>query len=178
MDEIRIPKERIPILIGKKGEIKNKIAKLTKTKIKVDSKEGDVIIMGEDGLEVYNAKQVIQAIARGFNPDKALNLLYEESIFEVINISEYARNLKNDLKRIKARLIGRKGKAKKTIEILANVEISIYGKTVGIIGKVENVDVARHAINNLLLGSGHGKVYSYLERQRKLKRGQSNDRKH
>ena len=81
MDEIKIAKERIAILIGKKGEIKRKIARLTNTKIKVDSKEGDVIITGEDGLGVYAAKQIVQAIARGFNPDKALSLLDDENIF-------------------------------------------------------------------------------------------------
>ena len=168
MDEIRIAKERIPILIGKKGEIKRKISRLTNTKIKVDSKEGDVLITGENGLGVYNAKQIINAIGRGFNPEKALMLLNDEIIFEVINIRDYARNLKNDLKRLKARLIGKQGKARDTIEALARVDLSIYGKTVAIIGKTENVDIARHAINNLLAGSRHGKVYSYLERQRKL----------
>ncbi len=33
MDEFRIAKERIAILIGKKGEIKRKISQLTKTKL-------------------------------------------------------------------------------------------------------------------------------------------------
>ena len=169
MDEIRVTKERVAILIGKKGEVKRKIAKLTKTKIKVDSKEGDVIITGEDGLGVYNARNIINAISRGFNPEQALSLLYDENIFEVINISDYSRNNKNDLKRLKGRLIGKNGKAKEMIQDLTNVSLSIYGKTISMIGKIENVDTARHAINNLLSGSRHGKVYAYLERQRKLK---------
>ena len=170
MDEIKIAKERIAILIGKKGEIKRRIARLTNTKIKVDSKEGDVIITGEDGLGVYTAKQIVQAIARGFNPDKALSLLDDENIFEIINIRDYARNTRNDLKRIKARVIGREGKAKEMIEYLTNVDLSIYGKTIAMIGKVEDVDIARHALNNLLAGSRHGKVYAYLQRQRELKK--------
>lgn len=169
MDEIRIPKERIPILIGVKGEIKRKISKLTNTKITVNSKEGDVLIDGEDGLGVYNAKKIIQAIGRGFNPDIALTLLEDDVIFEVMNITDYSRNTKNDLQRLKARVIGRKGKAKQMIQDLSNVFLSIYGKTVSILGKTEDVDTVRHAINNLLSGSRHGKVYAYLERQRKLK---------
>ncbi len=167
MDEIRIPKERVAILIGKKGETKRLISRLTKTKIKVDSKEGDVSIEGEDGVGVYNARQVITAIGRGFNPNQSLTLLDEENIFEVININDYARN-QNDIKRMKSRIIGKDGKAKETLEYLTKVSLSIYGKTVGIIGNTSNVDLARHAINNLLTGSRHGKVYSYLERQRKL----------
>lgn len=169
MDEIRIPKERIPILIGVKGEIKRKISKLTNTKITVNSKEGDVLIDGDNGLDVYNARQIINAISRGFNPDEALKLLNDENIFEIINISDYARNNKNDLKRIKGRLIGRNGKAKEMIQNLTNVSLSIYGKTASMIGKNDGVDTARHAINNLLSGSRHGKVYAYLERQRKMK---------
>ena len=169
MDEIRIPKERIPILIGTKGEIKRKISRLTSTKITVNSKEGDVLIEGEDGLDVYNAKKILQAIGRGFNPEIALTLLEGDIIFEVINITNYSRNTRNDLQRLKARLIGRKGKAKQMIQDLSNISLSIYGKTVSLLGKTEDVDTARHAINNLLSGSRHGKVYAYLERQRKLK---------
>jgi len=172
MDELRIPKERIPILIGKKGETKILISKLTHTKIKIDSKEGDVIIEGNNGLDVYNTKQIVRAIGHGFNPEQALNLLDDQNIFEVIRITDYSRNTKKDLHRIKARVIGREGKAKHTIEYLANVSLSIYGKTIGILGKVENVNIARHAINNLLAGSKHGKVYSYLEKKRKLRKSE------
>ena len=35
MDEIRVPKERLAVLIGKKGEIKKEISRLTNTKIKI-----------------------------------------------------------------------------------------------------------------------------------------------
>lgn len=169
MDEIKIPKDRIPILIGKKGEIKKKIAQLTHTKIDINSKEGDIIIKGEDGLDVYLAKKIITAVGRGFNPEVSLTLLEEDKDLDVINIQNFARKTKNDLARVKGRLIGREGKARKLIENLADVEISVYGKTVSIIGDQVNLNIARHAVINLLQGSKHGNVYSYLERQRKLK---------
>ena len=169
MDEIRIPKERIAILIGKKGEIKRKISKLTNTKLQINSKEGDIIINGDDGFDIFLAKNIINAIGRGFNPEIALNLLNEENNIEIINIQNYSRKTKNDLKRIKARIIGREGNARKLIEDLADVEISIYGKTISIIGNQINLNIARHAIINLLQGSKHGNVYSYLEKQRKLR---------
>ena len=47
---IKIPKERIAVLIGKKGEVKKTLEGETGTKILVDSKEGDVIVQGEDAL--------------------------------------------------------------------------------------------------------------------------------
>lgn len=168
MDEIRIPKERIAILIGKGGETKRRISKLTNTKLQINSQEGDIIINGDNGLDVYLAKKIINAIGRGFNPDIALTLLEEDKDIEIINIPIFSRKTKNDLTRVKARLIGREGKARKLIEQLANVEISIYGKTVSIIGGQINLNIARHAIINLLQGSEHGNVYSYLEKQKKI----------
>lgn len=169
MDEIRVPKDRIAVLIGKKGETKRKISKLTKTKLQINSKEGDIIINGENGLDVYITKKIISAIGRGFNPEIALSLLEENNDIEIIDIYHFSRKTKNNLARIKARLIGREGKARELIEQLAEVEISVYGKTVSIIGNQINLNIARHAIINLLQGSKHGNVYSYLEKQRKLR---------
>ena len=81
-------------------------------------------------------------------------------------MDEFSRN-KNDLVRIKSRLIGTEGRARKTIEDLAKVDVSVYGKTVCIIGKTDDVILARHGIVNLLAGSKHGNVYSYLEKKKK-----------
>ena len=44
--DIKIPKERVAVLIGKKGETKRLIENETATKIEVDSQEGDVTISG------------------------------------------------------------------------------------------------------------------------------------
>jgi ribosomal RNA assembly protein len=170
MDEIRIPKERIAVLIGKKGETKRKISKLTNTTIKINSEEGDIIINGENGLDVYIAKKIINAIGRGFNPEIALKLLEEDCDMEIINVHNFSRKTRNDLTRIKARLIGRSGKVRELLEQLADIDISIYGKTVSIIGNQFNLNIARHAIINLLQGSKHGNVYSYLEKQKKIKK--------
>ena len=70
---------------------------------------------------------------------------------------------------MRARLIGREGKARQLMEKLGDVEISIYGKTISIIGKHVDLNITRHAIINLLQGSRHGNVYNYLEKQRRLK---------
>lgn len=169
MEELKVPKERIAILVGKNGETKRKISKLTKTKLKIDSREGDVIIEGEDSIACYNTKKIIKAIGRGFNPDIALTLLDENNMFELIDIQEYCGKSKNGLRRIKARLIGTKGKARKLIENLTDTDICIYGKTVGVIGYQENVLLAKQAIKNLLQGSRHGNVYAFIENQKMSK---------
>ncbi len=162
MAEIKIPKARVAVLLGVNGKTKRKIEERTSTKLKVNSKEGEVEISGEP-LEVYQAEPILKAIARGFNPDIALSLRHEENCFELIDIKHYSGNSKNKLSRMKSRLIGTKGKCRITIEQIADVKLSVYGKTVGIIGKIENVHLARIAILDILKGAPHGPVYKKLE---------------
>ena len=49
---------------------------------------------------------------------------------------------------------------------MTDTNIVIYGKTVGIIGKITDVMLARQGIINLLQGAKHGNVYSYIEKQK------------
>ncbi len=164
--ELKIPKERVAVLIGKKGEVKKQIEEATKTKIKIDSEEGDVFISSKDALNVYNTKELVTAIGRGFNPEVALLLLKGDYIFELINLNDYIKS-KNDLKRMKGRVIGTGGKCRRLIEQLTECHICVYGKTIGMIGEVNNTSIARRAIENLLRGSTHGNVYKWLEKQRR-----------
>ena len=164
MEQLKIPKERISVLIGSKGLMKIKIQKLTNTKLIINSEEGDVFIEGE-AIDVFNCLNIVKAIGRGFNPEIALKLLDDDYLLEVINLDEFSRN-KNDLIRIKSRLIGTDGIARKNIEDMAKVDIVVYGKTVCIIGRTDDVIIARHGVINLLQGSKHGNVYSLIEKQR------------
>lgn len=163
--EIKIPKERIAVLIGKKGEVKKQIEAAAKISINVDSKEGDVIISGEEALNLYSAREIIKAIGRGFNPDVALLLLKQDYALEIIEIKEHTDAKK--LERIRGRIIGSGGKSRKTIEMLTDCNISVYGKTVSIIGEVENANAARQAIEKLIGGSKHGNIYKLLEKRKK-----------
>ena len=165
--ELKIPKERIAILIGKKGETKKKLEELTKSKIDIDSKEGEVIIKGEDSLNCYSALQMIKAISRGFNPKVAQTLLDEENNFEILDIQFYVGKSKKKHKRLKGRVIGEEGKAKKMIEQITETDISIYGKTIGIIGKIEDVALAKKGIISLLAGSPYGPIYKQLQIKKK-----------
>ncbi len=164
--EIKIPKSRIAVLIGKKGAVKKQLEQLTKTRIRVDSKEGDVFVEGTDAVNLLAVRDVITAIGRGFNPELAQLLLKHDYSFEIIDITEFLRG-KSHLKRIKGRVIGEEGKARRTIEDLTNCHISVFGKTIAIIGPVEFSLVAKKAVEMLLKGSPHSNVYRMLERRRK-----------
>ncbi|MAG22234.1 MAG: RNA-processing protein [Candidatus Diapherotrites archaeon] len=167
MDEsIKIPKERIAALIGKNGRIKQKIEKLTNTKVNVESETGNVLIEAkEKGLDFYNALSIIKAIGRGFAPEKAFLLSDEENYLDIIDLAEIVGGSKKQLEVKKGRIIGRKGKARDSIEQSTNCFISVYGKTVSIIGNVENVENARRAIEMLLGGAKHSSVLGFLKRK-------------
>ncbi|HLC58011.1 MAG TPA: KH domain-containing protein [Candidatus Nanoarchaeia archaeon] len=168
-DELKIPKDRIAVLVGVKGSTKRDIEKKTNTKIKVDSKEGDVFIFSEDSLAIFTAKLIIQAIARGFNPAIALKLLEEDYCIEIIDITAFSRKSKKRLQVLRARLIGSQGKARKLIEQLTNTDIEVYGKTTSIIGLHHDVMLSKQAVLNLLQGSKHGNVYAFIEKQKRMK---------
>ncbi|MEA3430108.1 MAG: KH domain-containing protein [Nanoarchaeota archaeon] len=169
--ELKIPKDRIAVLIGRKGEIKKELEERTNTNISIDSKEGDVVISGEDALGLYDARSVIIAVARGFNPEVALSLLKQDFALEIINIPDFAGKSNNSSVRLKGRVIGKEGKSRVTIEDLTETYISVYGKTIAIIGEASNVLNAKRAVESLLKGGTHASVYKWLERKRReLKR--------
>src|SRR3989344_3539479 len=164
---VKVPKDRIAILVGTKGSIKNRIQKELNVKLVIDSEEGDVDIEGEDSLNLLTAQNIVRAIGRGFNPEIAFDLLNENNHFESLDIEEYVGDSKSKLTRIRARVIGEGGTARKTIEDLTCTSVSVYGKTISIIGDYEGVSLARRAFESLLNGSRHSTVYSMLEKQRK-----------
>ncbi len=163
--ELKIPQERVAILIGKKGQTKRLLARKTKTKIEV-TKEGIVLISSEENINCFDALPLITAVGRGFNPEVALMLLDERFSFELIQIKDFAKN-DSDLIRLRSRTIGTNGKARLMLEKLTGVFISVYGKTVALIGKIEDNDLARRAIEKLLKGAPHGNVYKYIEIQKR-----------
>ncbi len=169
---VRIPKERIAVLIGKKGKTKREIEERTGTKIEVDSETGEVFITAtektEDPLAVWKARDVVLAIGRGFSPERAFRLFNEGEILEVVSLPDIVvGNEKNALPRVRGRIIGRKGRTREIIEEMSGADVSVYGKTVAIIGNPIQVEVARTAIEKLARGSPHGVVYRYLERRKK-----------
>ena len=166
---LRIPKERVAVLIGKDGETKKKIEQETNTALKIDSKEGEIEVTGKDALGLYTSREIIQAIGRGFNPDFALLLLKQDFVFEQVNIADFLKT-KDSMQRLKGRVIGTEGKSRRYIEEMTECHISVYGKTIGIIGETENASIARQAVENLLNGSQHSNVYHWLEKKRKEKK--------
>ncbi len=164
--ELKIPKERVAVLIGTKGQTKRALQSATKTKIEVDSTEGMITLSGRDALGLYTAREIIMAVGRGFSPERAQTLLGADSGYEAINLRDFARN-DDDLVRLRGRIIGEEGKTRRIIEEMTGVYISVYGKTVAMIGPLEGMSIARRAVEAILSGQRHAAVYKWLEKQRR-----------
>ncbi len=164
---VLVPKDRIGVLIGKKGSVKKKIEELTGVKIKINSETGEVDIVydSDHGPEALKAKNMITAIARGFSPEKSKKLASDDYYLEIINLQDLVGKSRNALVRQRARVIGTQGRARKMLEDLTHTDISVYGKTVSIIGPLENVEIAKDAIQMLVNGAKHGDVYKYIQRR-------------
>jgi len=166
MQELKVAGNRIGVLIGKGGLIKKELEERTGTVIAIDSQEGIVRVEGEDAVPFLRTVEVIQAVNRGFSPDRAFRLLGDEDLLlEVIDLSGLADNPRQ-MDRLRGRIIGRDGRAREQIEHMTHTQISVMGKTIALIGLPEQMKVARAAIDMLLEGSPHEAVFSYLEKKR------------
>lgn len=174
---MRIPKERVGVLIGQGGETKRVIEKMLSVTLQVESETGGVAIMlsekTEDPSVLLRAKDVVTAIGRGFSPEHAFKLIHdEEAVLDIIDLRTIFGRSESDIRRVKGRIIGMEGKTRRIIEELTDTSIAVYGHTVGIIGKIEHAQVAREAVQMLIQGSQHATVYKFLHRKRReLKKG-------
>ncbi|OUJ19160.1 rRNA processing protein Krr1/Pno1 containing KH domain [Methanonatronarchaeum thermophilum] len=164
IDYVKIPNDRIGVLIGKKGRTKEDIEARTGVKLTIDSNDGNVEINREDADPVlgWKTSKVVRAIGRGFTPEKAVKLLKDNYVLQILDITNYATT-KKSRKRLKGRVIGKKGKTRNLLEDISGTNISIYGKTVSCIGKPERVTATIEAIEMILNGAPHGHAYRFLK---------------
>ncbi len=162
---LKIPKERVAVLIGTKGSTKREVEEKTKTKITIDSSEGDVDISAkeENWQGVMHASEIARAIGRGFSPEHAMLLLNEDYSLEVIGVAEVVGKSEKALAQKRARVIGTGGRTREAIERNTKCKIFVYGKTISIIGPIAEIPKAEKAVEMLLEGATHKKVYDFLE---------------
>jgi ribosomal RNA assembly protein len=156
IEEVKIPEQRKGVLIGTEGVVKREIEKKTRTVLTIN----DGIEIEGETLDVLKTKEIIKAIGRGFAPEKALKLLGEDYRLAVISLGQEKENM---MKRILARIIGSGGKCRRTIEMMTKTDISVYGKTISIIGKWGDVERASGAIEMIIAGKTHAYVYKCIE---------------
>jgi len=167
---IRIPVDRIGVLIGSSGSVKSEIEKKCSVKLNIDSNTGETLISGVGNfnhIQPFKAMEIVIAIGRGFSPNNAMTLLKGDNSLHVIDLREFCGKSPLQIERIKGRIIGHGGKARKNMENLTDSCISVYGRTVALIGDPTQLKIAISAISDLSSGSMHGPVYSKLEAARR-----------
>jgi ribosomal RNA assembly protein len=168
---VRIPRERVGVLVGPDGRVKQHIEEKLMVELQIESESGGVtIVLSEKAADpslLFKAKDVVTAIGRGFSPEHAFRLIRnDDDIFDFIDLRTIFGRSESDIKRVKGRIIGANGKTRKLIEELTEANVAVYGHTIGIIGTYEQADVARTAVQMLINGSQHHTVYKYLQRKR------------
>lgn len=167
---LRIPTERVGALIGKSGNVKIEIESTCCVKLDIDGNTGEIFIKTAEYVEKmqpFKAVEIVTAIGRGFSPQNAMQLLKGDNTLHVMDLSEFGGKSRNQIERIKGRIIGEGGKARKNMENLSGSIICVYGKTVSVIGSTKNLKLAVDAINSISNGSMHGSVYSKMEAARR-----------
>ncbi|MCP1661649.1 MAG: RNA-processing protein [Methanocalculus sp. MSAO_Arc1] len=167
IQELKVAADRIGVIIGKGGATRKAIEEQSGAEIQVDSAEGVVTVDGEDAVGVLRATEVIRALGRGFSPERAFRLFEDEDIIlDILDLSNVA-DTPQKMNRLRGRIIGRDGKARDQIESMTGTAVSIYGKTVGIIGLPEPVQTSRKAIEMLVEGADHASVFGFLDKRKK-----------
>lgn len=147
--------EKVPRIIKNKKRLEGKL------KVKIKNKGKEVIIEGKPEDE-YVAEAVIKALEFGFPFSVAMMIKDFEYMFEIMNIKDHTK--RKDLKRIRARIIGKGGKTLKTINNLTKCHFELKDNSIGIIGDPEYIKNAQEAIISIIRGSKHSNVYSNLEK--------------
>jgi ribosomal RNA assembly protein len=164
----KIPVERVGILLSNKGEIIKTIQQRLDVKISIDPSLGSVVIEPSKSdtpvNNLFKAKDYIEAIGYGFSPERAERVLGEDQVLLIIDLKDQLRLPENHLKRIKGRIIGEEGRARRNLEEISGCYISVYENYIAIIGDYESANAVKEAIQLLIEGREHSTVYRYLKR--------------
>lgn len=156
---IKLISEKIPRILKTKKQLEKKL------NLKISNRGKEIYLEGNPEDE-YIGEKVIEAIEFGFPINATLLIKEEDFLFEKVNIKEHTP--KKDLERIRGRIIGKSGKALKTLSSLTDCFFELKDNEIGIIGSSENIANAKNAIISIIQGSKHANVYAHLEKNKPL----------
>jgi len=147
--------EKLPRIIKNKKRLEKLL------NIKITNRGKEVSIEGKPEDE-YTAEKVIDALNFGFPFSNAIQIKEHDCIFEILNIKDHTK--RKDFKRIRARIIGTKGKTLQTLHQLTKCYFELKDNFIGIIGEPEYIENAQQAVISIIKGSKQSNVYNFLEK--------------
>lgn len=149
-------------------------------KVTFDDKDSAAVIEAEregGAADLLRARDILRALSIGFEPQDAAQLMDEDYILVVIDVTQAVGDKENHLRRVLGRIIGEGGRARRTLEEITGTRIVVNDRgVVGIIGDYERATIARHGVELLVQGKMHSTVYRRLESMvRELKRRRSTE---
>ena len=152
---IKLIVDKLPRIIKSKKKLEQIL------NIKITNKGKEVSISGKPEDE-YIAEKVIDALNFGFPFSVAILIKEQGHVFEILNVKDYTR--RSDLDRVRARIIGKKGKTLSTLSQLTKCDFELKDNEVGIICDPEYLKNAQEAIISIIRGAKQANVYSRLEK--------------
>jgi ribosomal RNA assembly protein len=152
---VKVSKKRISLIEKSKDELEE----MTEVNISITGLQ--VELEGES-LKVWKASNIIDAIEKGFSFKRSLKLLNDKNQLKIVRLKDITSS-REEINKIKGRVIGKDGRTRELIEEYSKALVSVHGDYVSVIGRPEEIGVASKAIQMLINGTPHGRVYSYLE---------------
>eukprot|EP00468_Gymnochlora_sp_CCMP2014_P002832 CAMPEP_0167750672 /NCGR_PEP_ID=MMETSP0110_2-20121227/6124_1 /TAXON_ID=629695 /ORGANISM="Gymnochlora sp., Strain CCMP2014" /LENGTH=190 /DNA_ID=CAMNT_0007636025 /DNA_START=67 /DNA_END=639 /DNA_ORIENTATION=+ len=164
---VLVPPHRYTPLRENWPKIYEPVAKHMKLQIRFNPKKKCVEMKTSKFTTVQNALQksveFVRAFMLGFEVRDAIALLRLDDLF--INSFE-VRDVKTlngeHLSRAIGRIAGQGGKTKYTIENATKTRIVLADTHVHLLGSFKNINIAKRAICNLIMGQPPGKVYTTM----------------
>ena len=152
-DKLQLIKELIP-----------KLEEISNSKIEIDERTKSIKVTPKQGnaYDALKVKAVINAIGLGFDVNDAMKLMSDDYTLDVIELKDYL-NTQDAMRRVKGRIIGEKGKTKKIIQEYTGVQIVVGDHIIALLGPIEQIQIAKRAIEMLIEGKEHSTVYKYLD---------------
>ncbi len=158
---VRFTEKRINLVERNKAEIERKAG------VDISLSGLDVRIEG-DTVDVLKTENIMDALFEGFALEESFKLLNEENQLKVVRLNDLTSSGAS-VEKLKGRIIGRGGRTKELIEELARVSVSVHGDNVSLIGMPREVGTAKKAVQMLVNGKPHNRVYRYLEESQSKK---------